>query len=247
MTGRRLLAMIPAKDEATTIAGVVEDAAATFDCDVVVVDDGSSDLTGDVAVNAGATVLRLPYNLGVGGAIRTALRYAARHGYDTVVQLDGDGQHLAPEALPLLDAVWNGTCDLAIGSRFARGYSVHGLRRVMMRMLSALVSRRLGVRITDTTSGFRVMNRRAIELFAVEYPVDYLSDTVEALLLAHDRGLRVQEIDVHMRARQGGAPSASTARTLYHLVRLSLTLVLYSLRRRSPVEATHEPPQKEDS
>ena len=223
--------MIPAKNEAATIGAVVRDAIATLRCDVVVVDDGSTDDTASRARDAGATVLRLPYNLGVGGAIRTALRYASRNGYQQVVQLDGDGQHLAAEVVKLLATLDQERCDLVIGSRFAAGYAVKGSRRTMMRLLSMLVSRRLGVRVTDTTSGFRSMSRAAIEFFATEYPVDYLSDTVEALLLAHDRDLRVREVDVEMRERQGGAPSATTLRSLYHLVRLALTLLLYSLRR----------------
>jgi putative NIF3 family GTP cyclohydrolase 1 type 2 len=107
----------------------------------------------------------------------------------------------------------------------------------MMRLLSSVVSRRLGTRITDTTSGFRAMNRATIELFSRHYPVDYLSDTVEALLLAHDAGLRVQEIDVRMHQRTTGVPSATSLRATYHLVRLVLILVLHSIRRPLPKEA----------
>ena len=233
MSGR-LLVIVPALNEEESIAAVVRDARDVLGADVVVVDDGSRDRTGDVAHAAGATVLRHPYNLGVGGAIRTALRYAHAAGYARVVQLDGDGQHLAREAGRLVDALDDGGVDLVVGSRFAAGYEVTRGRRGMMRVLARVVSRRLRSAVTDTTSGFRAMGPRAIALFASNYPLDYLSDTVEALLIAGDAGLRVREVDVEMRARQGGQASTSSLRSVYHLVRLFLVVLLHGLRRRAP-------------
>lgn len=219
----RLLVVVPALNEEETIGAVVRDARAQLACDVVVIDDGSSDRTGVRATSAGATVLRLPYNLGVGGALRTALRYAADQGYNRVVQLDGDGQHDASEAKPLLARLEDGY-DLVVGSRFQAGYELGRSRRVMMRLLSRIVSRRLGGPITDTTSGFRAMGPEAIALFSRHYPVDYLSDTVEALLLAGSAGLRVTEIDVAMRPRQGGLPSTPGVKGAYHLTRLMVAI-----------------------
>ena len=236
MSGR-LLVIIPALNEEESIAAVVRDARSVLGADVVVVDDGSRDRTGDVAHGAGATVLRHPYNLGVGGAIRTALRYAQSAGYERVVQLDGDGQHLAGEAGRLV-AVLDDGIDLVVGSRFAAGYAVTRGRRGMMRFLARIVSRRLRSTVTDTTSGFRAMGPRAVALFASNYPLDYLSDTVEALLIAGDAGLRVREVDVEMRPRQGGQASTSSLRSVYHLVRLFLVVLLHGLRRRSPVADT---------
>jgi glycosyltransferase involved in cell wall biosynthesis len=233
----RLLVIVPAKDEVGAIADVVRSALDTLDCAVLVIDDGSTDATADAAVAAGATVVSHPFNLGVGGAIRTGLHFARTHGYGRVVQMDGDGQHDPADAQSLVDALAAGEADLVVGSRFKTGYELSRSRRTMMRLLSRVVSRRLGTRITDTTSGFRAMNRATIELFSRHYPVDYLSDTVEALLLAHDAGLRVQEIDVRMHQRTTGVPSATSLRATYHLVRLVLILVLHSIRRPLPKEA----------
>lgn len=222
----RLLVMIPALNEEETIAAVVTDARKHLSGDVLVIDDGSRDRTAQRATEAGATVLRLPFNLGVGGALRTALRYAVDHGYNRVVQLDGDGQHDAREARRLLAELESGNYDLVVGSRFAAGYDLGRSRRATMHMLSSIVSRRLGGRITDTTSGFRAMGPRAIDLFSRMYPVDYLSDTVEALLLAGSEGLRVTEIDVAMHPRQGGVPSSPGLKGVYHLTRLMLAIGL---------------------
>ncbi len=228
----RVLVIIPALNEAESIGAVVTGARSALEADVLVVDDGSSDNTAGVAKAAGATVVRLPYNLGVGGAIRTALRYAAAQGYERVVQLDGDGQHDPREAQRLLDELDRCNLDLVVGSRFAMGYRVAPGRRAAMKLLSRVVSRRVGALVSDTTSGHRAMGPRAIALFSQQYPVDYLSDTVEALLIGGRAGLAIDEIDVLMYARQGGAPSATSARSFYHLGRL---LFAIALRGRGPI------------
>lgn len=232
MTSRDLLVLVPALNEEGSIGAVVESARSVLGADVVVIDDGSTDATSALARAAGATVLPLPFNLGVGGAIRTGLQYACRMGYRSVVQLDGDGQHDAQEAKLLIDELRTGGVDLVVGSRFAAGYEVSRGRRLAMSMLARFVSRRLGTRITDTTSGFRAMSPRTMTLFASDYPVEYLSDTVEALLMAADAGLTVREIDVRMKQRTTGAPSASSMKSAYHLARMALVLVLYMVRRR---------------
>lgn len=229
----RLLVMIPALNEEETIAGVVTDARKHLSGDVIVIDDGSNDRTAERATEAGASVLRLPYNLGVGGALRTGLRYAERCGYNRVLQLDGDGQHDAREARRLLGGLDEGN-DLVIGSRFAAGYELGRSRRTTMRLLSSIVSRRLGGRITDTTSGFRAMGPKAIALFSQHYPVDYLSDTVEALLLAASADLRVAEVDVEMHPRQGGAPSSPGLKGAYHLTRLMVAIGLNDHVKHAP-------------
>jgi glycosyltransferase involved in cell wall biosynthesis len=232
-----LLVVIPALNEAETISDVIVDVIAALRADVVVVDDGSTDDTARVARAAGAQVLSHPFNLGVGGAIRTGLRYAARHGYTRVVQIDADGQHLPAEAARLLAQLDEQHADLVVGSRFADGYArsaagydVSTLRRMSMRLLSRLVSRRTRTRVTDTTSGFRAFGPRAIEVLAPLYPSAYLSDTVEALLIAADRGLRVVEISVVMRERLGGTPSSGHLRSLFHLVRVILVVLLHRVR-----------------
>ena len=233
-----MLVVIPALNEADTIGRVIEDVIANLRADVVVVDDGSTDATAKLAREAGAAVLSHPFNLGVGGAIRTGLRYAARRGYDQVLQIDADGQHPPSEAVMLLTQVRDGTADVVVGSRFslgykraAAGYNVSMARRVTMRVLSRAVSRRLHTRITDTTSGFRAFGPKAISVFALTYPTAYLSDTVEALLIAADHDLRVVEVPVAMNERLGGLPSAGRWRSAFHLVRVVLVVLLHRVRR----------------
>jgi glycosyltransferase involved in cell wall biosynthesis len=232
VTRSELLVIVPALNEEDSIGDVVRDARSVLGADVVVVDDGSTDATAERAIAAGATVLTLPYNLGVGGAIRTALRFAMEEGYTQVLQLDGDGQHEASEGRRLVEALGSAGVDLVVGSRFAAGYDVAAGRRIVMRILSRTISRRLRTRITDTTSGFRAMAAPTIAVFSREYPLDYLSDTVEALLIAGDAGLRVAELDVRMRPRQGGRPSSSAFKSAYHLVRLLLVVLVHSIRRK---------------
>jgi glycosyltransferase involved in cell wall biosynthesis len=225
-----LLAIIPALNEEETVGDVVRSVREHLDADVLVIDDGSRDRTTERAAAAGAIVLRHPFNLGVGAALRTGFRYARSNGYDIAVQVDADGQHEVTEAKRLADAVDAGA-DLVVGSRFEAGFETSRLRRLSMRFLSRWVSRYLGVSITDTTSGFRGFGPVAIDGFADAYPRAYLSDTVEALLVAGDWGLRVEEIPVRMLPRQGGQPSAGTGKSIYHLLRLSLVIALHRVRR----------------
>lgn len=228
--GLVLLAIIPALNEEETVGDVVRSVQALTDADVLVIDDGSRDRTVERAVEAGATVLSHPFNLGVGAALRTGFRYARSHGYDVVVQVDGDGQHEVGEAKRLAEAIEGGS-DLVVGSRFEAGFETSRLRRFSMRVLSRHVSKYLGVTITDTTSGFRAFGATAIDRFADAYPRAYLSDTVEALLLARDWNMAVEEIGVQMLPRQGGQASAGTTKSLYHLLRLSLVITLHRVRR----------------
>lgn len=225
-----VLALVPALNEEESVGRVVAGARGALGADVVVVDDGSSDATADVARRAGAIVLSLPFNVGVGGAIRTGLRFALERGYDRVVQLDGDGQHDPHDARRLLEVLDRDGADLVVGSRFAAGYQVSAARRGAMGLLAWLVSRQVGTRLTDVSSGFRAMGRRAIATLAPCYPVDYMSDTVEALLLAYDAGLVIREESVRMDQRRTGRPSAGRAVSLYHLLRIGLVLALHRVR-----------------
>jgi glycosyltransferase involved in cell wall biosynthesis len=227
---------IPALDESATVAGVIASIRAAGDYDVLVVDDGSTDGTAAVAAGAGARVIVLPFNLGVGGAMRTAFVTAMREGYDRVVQVDADGQHDPVEIASLLEAT--STCDIAIGARFAGAgdYDVHGPRRWAMQILARSLTRVTGTKLTDTTSGFRANSRRAIELFAQRYPAEYLGDTVESLVIASRAGLTVAQVPVSMRVRQGGAPSHGTMRATLNLGRAALALAV-ALSRRADAQA----------
>ena len=223
--------VIPALNEEATVGAVVTAVRSSLHADVLVVDDGSSDRTASVASAHGAHVLQHPFNLGVGAALRSGFRFAAERGYGAVVQVDADGQHDASEAARLLSRLVDEELDLIIGSRFAAGYRVGRGRRTVMRLLSREISRRLGVRVTDTTSGFRAFGPRTIQRFARAYPSAYLSDTVEALLLAGDWNLRVAEEPVVMHPRAGGRPSSGPVKSVLHLVRLLLVIVLHRVRQ----------------
>lgn len=225
---------MPALNEAATIEHVIRSIREDLGADVLVVDDGSSDETASIATSAGAMVVSHPFNLGVGAAIRSGLRVAASRGYDAAIQIDADGQHDPAAARGLLAPVLADEADVVVGSRFGVGsetYRVGAARRAAMRLLSRLVSRHVGVALTDTTSGFRAFSRRAVAAFARAYPTAYLSDTVEALLLGADAGLRVAEVPVSMRPRMGGVPSAGGAVSALHLLRVFLVILLHDVRR----------------
>ena len=232
----RTLVVIPAYNEQDAIPGVLADLAAHVpDFDVLVVDDGSSDATAEAALRCGAPVARLPFNLGVGGALRTGFRYAVENGYDRVVQFDGDGQHEAAEIATLLTAL-DGGADLVVGSRFSQtshAYEVGRIRSGGMRLLRLAVTVLAGQPFTDTSSGFRGFSRPMIEYFARTYPIEYLGDTVEALLLACYAGFCVVEAPVTMRHRETGVPSTRNLRLLYHYVRLLIVLVTSARLHRS--------------
>lgn len=227
-----LLVIVPALNEQDAIAGVVAGARRALSAAVVVVDDGSTDDTGSVARAAGAVVLRHPFNLGVGAAVRTGLRYAVEHGYETVLQLDGDGQHDPEDGSTLVARLEDGNVDIVVGSRFEFGYQVGHSRRLVMRLLSRIVSRRLGTPVSDTTSGFRAFGSRAVRHFATVYPAEWLSDTVEALLLAADAGLSVAEVPVHMRRRETGTASTNKVKGAFHVARLLLVVAVHRRRHR---------------
>ncbi len=227
----RLLVVIPAYNESASIGQVLAEVAASLpDADTVVVDDASTDGTRTRALAAGATVLSLSFNLGVGGAVRTGFRYAVRHGYTQVLQLDADGQHDPREARLLLARL--GDADLVIGARFAgRGdYAVRGPRRWAMRMLSSVLSRTARTRLTDTTSGFRANGPRAVQLFAQHYPAEYLGDTVETIVIGSRAGLKIEQVPVSMRERAGGRPSQTSWQASWYLLRACIALGVASMR-----------------
>ena len=229
---RRVLVVIPAYNEAASVASVVAEVRAALPAaEILVVDDGSTDLTAAVARQAGASVARLPYNLGVGGAMRTGYRYARRGAYDVVVQVDGDGQHDATFLSPLIAAL--DSSDLVIGARFAGvgDYRVRGPRAWSMRLLARTLSLIVGTPLSDATSGFRAAGPRAIAVFATHYPAEYLGDTVESLVIARRLGLRVTQVPVAMRSRQTGQASQSFLAATVYLARAFVALLLALVRR----------------
>ena len=229
----RLLVVIPAFNEQESLQGVLNEVfAALPEADVLVVNDGSSDGTSGVARAAGAMTLDLALNLGVGGAMRAGYRFAQREGYDMAIQVDADGQHDPSDLHLLIDGLRVQEADVVIGARFAGhgDYAVRGPRRWAMAVLAALLSRIAGTRLSDTTSGFRAANRRAIELFAADYPAEYLGDTIESLVIACRAGLKVRQVGVQMRPRAGGSPSQSPVRAAIFLGRALLALAIAMTR-----------------
>ncbi len=234
----RTVAVVPAYNEAAAVGRVVDEIRA-YDpaLDVVVVDDASSDETAAVARAHGAVVLRLPINVGIGGAVQTGLRFALLEGYERAVRLDGDGQHDAAELGKLLAVLDRDEADLVVGSRFVEGGGTYRPplgRRLGIRVFARLVSFLGGQRVTDTTSGFLALNRRGIELFAAEYPHDY--PEVEATLVALRSGLRLAQVQVEMRERLAGTSSITFVRSLYYMVKVMLALLVASLRRHRRIE-----------
>lgn len=233
MAAAPALIVVPALNEQATVGTVVE-ALRGHGHDVLVVDDGSTDDTARVARAAGARVLRLPINLGVGGALRLAFREAVRLGYLAVVQCDADGQHDPAQVAALLAAMHGSDLDLVVGSRFAGGvsdYRVAAHRRLAMRVLARLATSGAGTEITDPSSGFRAIGPRLLPVFARDYPADYLGDTVEALVDAGRAGFRVGEIPVTMNERRGGKASASGVAAAWYTLRV-LVIIAARWRRR---------------
>jgi glycosyltransferase involved in cell wall biosynthesis len=227
----RVLIIMPAWNEAASIGDVVREVRGELpEADLLVVDDGSADGTARIAREAGAIVASLPYNLGIGGAMRLGYKYARRQGYDAAVQLDADGQH-DPRYVPkLIDGLQE--APLVIGARFAGegNYEVRGPRHWSMVMLSFVLSKMAGCKLTDTSSGFRACDRQLIELFASWYPAEYM-DSVETLIRIIRLGYKVQQVPVAMRRRIAGAPSHSPVKAVLYLGRALLTLLLALIRR----------------
>jgi len=233
LAGLRRVAIVPALNEEATVPRVIDELRA-FDpgLDIVVIDDGSRDGTVDAAEAKGARVLRLPFNLGIGGAVQTGFRFAFENDYDIAVRVDGDGQHDPSQLGLVLAPVLAGEADIAVGSRFAAsagGYRSSRSRRVGIRVLAWTVSRIVGQRVTDTTSGFQALNRRAIALFAADYPHDY--PEVEATVMVFRHRLRLTEVPVTMRERGGGRSSITALRSVYYMVKVLLAIFVGLFRR----------------
>ncbi len=233
MDSPRILVIVPALNEARSIAATVRGIQAQLPtADSLVIDDGSSDDTAAEAYAAGAQILRLPYNVGIGAAVQAGFLYASRNDYDIVLRNDGDGQHAPQNNLTLLEALSASDADMVIGSRFldAGDYGTPRMRRLGSRILARLLSAIIRQRVTDPTSGCAAFNRKAIALFASAYPHDYPEP--EAILIACRGGLRQREAPARMMARQHGRSSITPLRSVYYMIKVLLAILIALLRKR---------------
>jgi glycosyltransferase involved in cell wall biosynthesis len=232
---------VPAYNEEATVGSVVRalhEGAPNFD--VLVIDDGSTDATAVAAARSGAAVVKLPFNVGIGGAVQSGFKYALENGYDYCVQVDGDGQHDAKEIGKLEAAMAaDAGLDMVVGSRFLSqdySYPAPVSRRTGIHIFAGICSRVVGFRVSDPTSGFRLCNRRAIELFARDYPHDY--PEVEAILMLHYHRLRMREVPVRMYKRGGGVSSInSSGKSAYYMIKVLLAIFIGLFRARPVVDA----------
>jgi glycosyltransferase involved in cell wall biosynthesis len=227
-----LLIIVPAYNEEESLPGVIRDLREQIpSADVLVINDGSRDGTTRIARERGIKVLDLPFNLGIGGAVQAGYLYAHQHGHDIAVQFDGDGQHIAAEIKKLIEPIESGRVDLSIGSRFLNpgGYHAPIFRMLGIRIFSFVLSRILGISVTDSTSGFRAANRRAIEFFSRIYPDDY--PEVESLVLMHKMNMRMEEVAVTMRERTGGRSSITPVRSAYYMLKVLMAIFIDLLKK----------------
>lgn len=243
----RHLAIVPAYNEESTIGSVVTSIAEHApQFDVLVVDDGSTDATTAVARSVGARVARLPFNLGIGGAVQTGYRYALANNYDYALQIDGDGQHDPSQIGRLLERIHSEpAAEMVYGSRFSSnansgGFQSTSVRRAGIKLFAWVLSVVTRQKVTDPTSGFRLCDRRAIALFAENYPIDY--PEVEAILLMHRHQLRSAEVPVEMLERGGGRSSITFLRSGYYMLKVLLAVFVGLVRKPVSFEPGEEAP-----
>jgi glycosyltransferase involved in cell wall biosynthesis len=237
MPAPAILVILPALNESQNLPKTLAQIRQHVpNADIVVVNDGSIDSTPEVAKAAGAFVLNLPYNVGIGAAVQTGFKFADAYGYDIVVRNDGDGQHSPEGITQLLDALQQGDVDMVVGSRFigSGDYGTSPARRTGIFIISRLLSVITAQSITDPTSGFSAFNRRAIKLFARVYPHDYPEP--EAIILLHRSGLKMCEIPVNFLPRGHGKSSITALRSVYYMVKVILAILINLLRRAPAIE-----------
>ena len=238
----KILVIVPAYNEEGSIESVIEGIHRHFSQgDILVVNDGSTDLTSEKAKGGSAVVLDLPFNLGIGGAMQAGYQYAYEKRYDIAVQVDGDGQHDPREITKLIEVLKKGEADLAVGSRFVGAplYKGSAMRKVGISVLARVISIMTGQKITDPTSGFRAANRKAIQLFARDYPQDYPEP--EVLVLLSRCGLKVREVPATVYQRESGESSITKIRAIYYMVKVLLAILVTSFRARPPLQQEDKP------
>jgi len=231
---QKILVIIPAFNEEGSVGKVVKEVKEHLpQIDILVVNDGSSDPTSEKAKEAGAVVLDLPFNLGIGGAMQAGYKYAFEKGYEIAIQVDGDGQHDPKEIPKLLRALEEKEVDMVIGTRFIGDseFKSSMMRRVGISIFSRVISLIVGQKITDPTSGFRAVNRKAIQLFAFDYPQDYPEP--EVFVLLYKCGLKVAEVPIGMSKRYAGESSITKLRSIYYMVKVLLAIFVDCFKKHS--------------
>lgn len=229
----KVLVIIPAFNEAASIVEVISAIKQEYPTfDLLVVNDGSADETGKLAEKTKlASVINLPYNMGIGASVQTGFKFAKEHDYPIALQFDGDGQHMIEEIIKIIKPIMAGDADCVIGSRFiqkTQTYQPKSFRMIgiyVLRLFSYFFVRQ---RIADQTSGFRAYNRKAIEFLATHYPVDFPEP--ELIILLGKNGFRMKEVFTQMRERQGGVSSIPTWKGPYYIVKVLLSMAMAALR-----------------
>lgn len=225
-----VLIIIPAYNEAETIENVIENLKDNYpQYDYIVVNDGSVDRTGKICEEKGYSLLNLPMNLGIGGAVQAGYRYAVKNGYSMAVQMDGDGQHDPKYLEDMIKTLKEQKAELVIGSRFVNkeGFQSSKTRRFGIGFLSVLGKILTGVRLKDITSGYRLVGSRLLGIYANDYPSDYPEP--EAMVIAAIHGFGIVEYPVVMNERMGGTSSITLKRSVYYMVKVTLAMIIRRL------------------
>ena len=228
----RILIIIPSYNEEATVGAVIDEVRRFVpEATILVVDDGSKDATSSKALAKGVKAVRHPFNMGVGAAMQTGYKYALRNGYDIAVQMDADGQHPAKQIRDLVAPLIRDEIDMVVGSRFlgAGEYKPSMARAAGIAIFSKVVSFIIKEKLTDTTSGFRAVNREVIEFLSRAYPDDY--PEVEALVLLHKKGFAIMEVPVIMSERKGGKSSITASKSAYYMVKVLLAVFVDLLKK----------------
>lgn len=229
----KILVIIPALNEEKNLGRVVKNIKTTLpELDVLVIDDGSTDRTAEIAGGFGAEVISLSVNLGIGGAVQTGFLYARDKSYDIALQVDGDGQHRPEEIKKLIDPILNAEVDVTIGSRFLSktAYRVPLARQLGIYLLSKTIKNVVRRDFTDPTSGFRAYNRQAIKILSSHYSIDYPEP--DAIVTLIKNGLRLKEVSVAMDPRLFGKSSITPLKSAYYMLKVSLAIVMNSMMAR---------------
>ena len=226
------LVIIPAFNEEGNLEKTVKDIKDNApDFDYVIINDCSTDKTLEMCRRHGFSYLNLPVNLGIGGAVQTGYRYAYYHGYDIAVQFDGDGQHSASHLEDMVTTLIDTESDMVIGSRFIEkeGFQSSGLRRIGIKYFTGLIKLLTGKKITDPTSGMRMVNKKLLEKFTDEYPKDYPEP--ESVVTILSEKYKVTEIPVVMNVREEGVSSISLKNSVYYIIKVSFAILIARMKK----------------